>query len=50
MDLDARAFERTTPSEARPEVLADELIWHPEGAVTPLVIGLPSYFDAVLGS
>lgn len=48
VDLDARTFERSTLDDARPEILVDELTWHPEGAGTPLVIGLASYFGTVL--
>ena len=48
VDLDARAIERTTPAEARPEILADRLDWFPEGATAPLVIDLAKYFARVL--
>jgi len=48
VDLDARAIERTTPSDARPEILAEELVWHPAGASAPLVIDLEAYFARVL--
>ena len=48
VDLDARTFERSTPEHARPEILVDELTWHPDGAGAPLVIDLSSYFAAVL--
>ncbi len=48
VDLDARTFERSTPSNARPEILVDELIWQPEDASTPLVIDIARYFEAVL--
>ncbi|MEO5814879.1 MAG: Uma2 family endonuclease [Gemmatimonadaceae bacterium] len=50
IDLDARTFERSTPDDARPEILVDELIWPPEGASTPLVIDIAGYFAAVLDS
>ncbi|MEO8624304.1 MAG: Uma2 family endonuclease [bacterium] len=50
VDCDARTFERSTPIDARPEVLVDEVIWHPEGASVPLVIDLRAYFEAVLDS
>ncbi len=50
IDLDARTFERSTPDDARPEVLADEVVWHPVGAAEPLTIDLPSYFTTVLDS
>ena len=48
VDLDARTFERTTPADERPEVLADELFWHPEGAAKALRIDIVEYFAAVL--
>ena len=48
VDCDARTFERSTPLDARPEVLVDAVTWHPDGASAPLVIDLPSYFAAVL--
>ncbi len=49
VDLDAQTFERSTPDDVRPEVLVDEVTWHPLGATEPLVIELPRYFAAVLG-
>jgi len=48
-DLDARVFERSTPDEPRPEVLADSITWHPAGAVHPLIVDLPEFFRDVLG-
>ena len=48
VDLDARTFERTTPGDARPEILADALAWQPVGASTPLIIDLSAYFERVL--
>jgi Uma2 family endonuclease len=48
VDLDSRIIERSTPTEARPEILVDELAWHPEGASSPLVIDVLAYFTAVL--
>ena len=48
VDLDARTFERSTPDDARPEILADELTWHLDGATAPFVIDLASYFATVL--
>src|SRR3954467_14516802 len=38
VDLDARAFERSTPGEEKPEVIRDRLTWHPEATAGPLVI------------
>ena len=48
IDLDARAVERSTPDESRPEILVDQLDWLPDGASEPLVVDLPTYFRAVL--
>jgi hypothetical protein len=48
VDLDARIIERWTPDNDRPELLADSLIWHPEGSVTPFVLDIPTYFRRVL--
>ncbi|MEP6730558.1 MAG: Uma2 family endonuclease [bacterium] len=48
VDLDARTFERSTPSEARPEILAERLEWFPVGAAEPFVVDLAAYFAEVL--
>ena len=48
VDLDARVFERSTPEEARPEILDRRIEWRPEGAGAPLVIDLAAYFATVL--
>ena len=48
IDLDARTFERSTPSESRLETLVEQITWHADGASTPLVIDLAQYFAAVL--
>jgi Uma2 family endonuclease len=50
VDLDARLVERWTPADDRPEVLVEELRWHPEGAGTPLVVQLPAYFERAWGN
>ena len=50
IDLDARAFERSTPSESRLETLVDQITWHPDGASTPLVIDVPKFFVGVMDS
>jgi Uma2 family endonuclease len=47
VDVDARTVERSTPRDTQPEILVDEIRWHPDGAPAPLVIDLPAYFDAV---
>jgi Uma2 family endonuclease len=48
IDPDARAFERWRPSDERPEILADTLVWHPRAEIEPLTIDLEEYFTAVL--
>jgi Uma2 family endonuclease len=48
VDHDARTIERSTPREARPEVLSEGLVWQPEGATATLEIDLPEYFTRVL--
>lgn len=48
VDLDARAIERSTPADARIEVLADRLTWSPPDAGEPLVIDVPAYFGRVI--
>jgi Uma2 family endonuclease len=48
VDLDARTFDRTTPGDARVDVIDDRIEWRPPGASAPLVIGLPRYFARVL--
>src|SRR5512133_2851364 len=46
VDLDARAIERSTPDEPRPEILAEGLVWLPEGASEPFSLDLASYFTS----
>lgn len=48
VDLDARTIERSTPADARPEILVDKLEWLPEGATAPLAVDLDRYFASVL--
>jgi Uma2 family endonuclease len=36
VDPDARTIDRWRPDDERPEVAAEELVWHPEGATAPL--------------
>lgn len=47
VDLDARLVEHWRPGDARPEILSHELVWHPNPAVPPLVIDVPTYFREV---
>lgn len=48
VDLDARVIERSTPDNGRPEILAERLTWHPEGAVESFDLNIVDYFVAVL--
>lgn len=48
VDLDSRTFERTTPSDDRPEILADRLVWTPERASQSLVVDVPAFFTSVI--
>ncbi|MEO7648283.1 MAG: Uma2 family endonuclease [Gemmatimonadaceae bacterium] len=47
VDLDARVVERWLQSEERPEIVTDELSWHPPGAVHPFVLPLPGFFEVL---
>jgi Uma2 family endonuclease len=49
VDLDSRIFERWMPDDERPTIHTDRLVWHPAGAIAPLVIDLERYFTDVLG-
>lgn len=47
----ARVIEETTPRDpGRPRILAGEAVWHPTGAPEPFVLGLPAFFERVLGA
>jgi Uma2 family endonuclease len=48
VDLDARVFERSTPTDARVDIFADQLEWMPSGAAAPFVMDVAEYFAAVL--
>ena len=50
VDLDARAFERYTPNDDRPEIHVDRVVWQPAGASSPLVVDVTAYFAMVLQS
>jgi Uma2 family endonuclease len=47
VDDAARIIERWTPDDARPEVITDELTWHPEGAAAPFELDVRMFFDEV---
>jgi hypothetical protein len=44
VDGDARLVERWRPDDTAPEVLREELLWHPDPAHPPLVIDLVAVF------
>jgi len=48
VDLDSRTFERSTPADARIDVLDARVEWQPEGATTPFVLDVAAYFAEVL--
>ena len=48
VDLDSRTVDRSTPNDARMEVVSELLTWQPEGAATPLTIDLADYFARIL--
>lgn len=48
VDLDARTFERSTPSDSRVTIASGSLEWWPAGASEPLTIDLHRYFTDVL--
>jgi Uma2 family endonuclease len=49
VDLDARVIERWRPDDERPEILAERVTWHPEGATEALTIDLPPLFARIHG-
>lgn len=48
VDLDARTFERSTPADARVEVLAEQIEWQPRHATTRLAIDVGAYVARVI--
>lgn len=49
VDTDARLIERWLPSDGRPEILTERIVWRPDGGVAPLVVELAEYFSEVWG-
>ena len=47
VDDTSRTIERWTPNDDRPELLAEQLIWHPVGATEPFVLDLVRFFEEV---
>ena len=48
VDLDARTIERSTPADARIDVIVDRIEWTADGASSSLVVDVPQYFTRVL--
>ncbi len=48
VDGQSQTIERWRPDDARPELLDQQLVWHPEGAREPFVLDLPEFFAQVL--
>lgn len=44
----SQTVERWGPDDDRPELLADELRWHPKGAGEPFVLDLNWFFSEVV--
>jgi Uma2 family endonuclease len=49
IDAAARVVERWHPTDDRPEILSDRVIWTPAGATEPFVLDLVAYFAEVFG-
>lgn len=47
VDTDARLVERWVHGDDRPEIVAEELRWHPAGAPHPFVLPLPAFFEGL---
>ena len=47
IDGDARVFEVWRPSDERPAIIDDRLIWHPRDAEGPFEVDVPGFFSSV---
>jgi Uma2 family endonuclease len=47
VDAASETIERWRPDDTRPELLAEQLVWHPEGAGEPFVLDLERFFASV---
>jgi hypothetical protein len=47
VDDASQTIERWTPADERPELLAERLVWHPDGALEPVVLDLVQFFKDV---
>jgi Uma2 family endonuclease len=45
VDADAAIVERWRPGDERPEVLSEQIVWHPAGAAHPLTIEISEIID-----
>jgi Uma2 family endonuclease len=43
----SETVERWRPDDARPEILSEQLVWHPDGASEPFVLDLVQFFADV---
>lgn len=48
VDPDAQTVERWRPSDARPEILDREIVWHPASVAQPFALDIPALFREVL--
>ena len=48
VDVDARVIERWRRGESRPEVLSQQLTWHPDGAAQALDLDIARFFSRVM--
>ena len=49
VDPPARRVERWRPTDDGPEILAEQIAWHPPGRSEPLVVDLPALFREAFG-
>ena len=47
VDDRSQTVERWRPDDVRPELISEQLRWHPANAVEPFVLDLPAFFAAV---
>jgi Uma2 family endonuclease len=48
VDLDSRLVERWRPTDDRPEILSETLVWQPPDSTAPFELGLAAFFAEVL--
>ena len=47
VDIDARVIERWMPTDTRPEIASETLVWTPRESETPFTLDVAAYFRAV---